>query len=101
TGLQGMFDAAGWQVLTVKYGRLLEELFTRPGGAALRQRIDDMSNPESQRLLRCSSLPTRWVGAAPQPARSWPRWSPGWTTRRCTPPCATSAGTTWTRSVRR
>ena len=53
TRLQGMFGAAGWQVLTVKYGRLLEELFTRPGGAALRRRIDDMSNPEYQRLLRC------------------------------------------------
>ncbi len=50
--LQGMFGAAGWQVLTVKYGRLLEELFTRPGGAALRARIDDMSNAEYQRLLR-------------------------------------------------
>ena len=36
TRLQGMFAAAGWQVLTVKYGRLLEELFARPGGAALR-----------------------------------------------------------------
>src|SRR4051794_12531552 len=52
TRLQGMFTAAGWQVLTVKYGALLEELFTRPGGAALRQRIDDMPNPEYQRLLR-------------------------------------------------
>jgi pyruvate dehydrogenase E1 component len=52
TRLQGMFTAAGWQVLTVKYGRLLEELFARPGGAALRDRIDDMSNPEYQRLLR-------------------------------------------------
>ena len=51
--LQGMFAAAGWQVLTVKYGRLLEELFARPGGAALRDRIDEMSNPEYQRLLRC------------------------------------------------
>ena len=29
--LAGMFDAAGWQVLTVKYGRLLHELFDRPG----------------------------------------------------------------------
>lgn len=29
--LQGMFAGAGWQVLTVKYGRLLEELFARPG----------------------------------------------------------------------
>src|SRR3954454_17887019 len=50
--LQGMFTAAGWQVLTVKYGRLLEELFARPGGAALRDRIDAMSNPEYQRMLR-------------------------------------------------
>ncbi|MCO1656204.1 transketolase-like TK C-terminal-containing protein [Pseudonocardia humida] len=54
TRLQGMFAAAGWQVLTVKYGRLLEDLFTRPGGAALRRRIDEMPNPEYQRLLRCS-----------------------------------------------
>jgi pyruvate dehydrogenase E1 component len=41
--LQGMFASAGWQVLTVKYGRLLEELFTRPGGSELRTRIDQMS----------------------------------------------------------
>ena len=40
-----MFAAAGWQVLTVKYGRLLEELFTRPGGEALRRRIDDDAQP--------------------------------------------------------
>src|SRR5579864_8632892 len=33
--LQGMFAAAGWQVLTAKYGRLLEELMGRPGGGAL------------------------------------------------------------------
>ncbi len=52
TRLQGMFAAAGWQVLTVKYGRLLEDLFARPGGGALRARIDEMSNPEYQRLLR-------------------------------------------------
>ncbi|MGP4015073.1 transketolase-like TK C-terminal-containing protein [Saccharopolyspora sp. 5N708] len=52
--LQGMFAAAGWQVLTLKYGRLLEGLFARPGGAALRARIDGMSNPEYQRLLRCT-----------------------------------------------
>ena len=50
--LEGMFAAAGWQVLTVKYGRVLTELFARPGGDALRRRIDDMANPEYQRLLR-------------------------------------------------
>ncbi|WP_436764260.1 transketolase-like TK C-terminal-containing protein [Streptosporangium sp. V21-05] len=53
--LQGMFASAGWQVLTLKYGTLLEELFTRPGGAQLRRRIDAMPNPEYQRLLRCSA----------------------------------------------
>lgn len=51
--LEGIFHAAGWQVLTIKYGQLLEALFTRPGGAQLRGRIDEMPNPEYQRLLRC------------------------------------------------
>ncbi|MDQ2758181.1 MAG: pyruvate dehydrogenase, partial [Actinomycetota bacterium] len=50
--LEGMFAAAGWQVLTVKYGALLEDLFTRDGGPALRTRIDEMTNPEYQRMLR-------------------------------------------------
>ncbi|MGZ2362030.1 pyruvate dehydrogenase [Streptomyces sp. 372A] len=53
--LHGMFAAAGWQVITLKYGNLLDQLFERPGGAALRARIDRMSNPEYQRLLRCSA----------------------------------------------
>jgi pyruvate dehydrogenase E1 component len=57
--LQGMFASAGWQVITVKYGRLLEELFTRPGGDELRARIDDMPNPEYQRLLRCTAVELR------------------------------------------
>ncbi|MFC4584905.1 transketolase-like TK C-terminal-containing protein [Sphaerisporangium corydalis] len=66
TRLQGMFAAAGWQVITVKYGRLLEDLFARPGGEALRARIDLMSNPEYQRLLRCDpgELRARLTGAA-------------------------------------
>ncbi len=52
--LQGMFAAAGWQVITVKYGDLLESLFREKGGEALRTRIDAMPNPEYQRLLRCT-----------------------------------------------
>ena len=48
----GMFAAAGWQVLEVKYGRLLISLFARPGGDALRARIDGMGNEEYQWLLR-------------------------------------------------
>jgi pyruvate dehydrogenase E1 component len=70
TRLQGMFAAAGWQVLTLKYGRELEALFARPGGNHLRGRIDRMSNPEYQRLLRLSAaeLPSRLVGTGEQAA---------------------------------
>ncbi|WP_416981194.1 transketolase-like TK C-terminal-containing protein [Streptomyces sp. T028] len=69
--LTGMFTAAGWQVTTLKYGRLLEELFTRPGGAELRLRLDTMENPEYQRLLRCTPAQLRerlpGAGASAQP----------------------------------
>jgi len=57
--LERMFDAAGWQVLTAKFGRLLEELFARPGGEHLRTRIVEMPNPEYQRLLRCDAAELR------------------------------------------
>ena len=57
--LRGMFTAAGWQVITLKYGRLLDELFARAGGDALRRRIDSMPNPEYQRLLRCDASELR------------------------------------------
>jgi pyruvate dehydrogenase E1 component len=50
--LAGMFEAAGWQVITVKYGRRLDGVFARPGGEHLRRRIDEMPNEEYQRLLR-------------------------------------------------
>jgi pyruvate dehydrogenase E1 component len=67
TRLAGMFAAAGWQVITVKYGRLLEDLFARPGGGALRRRLDEMPNPEYQRLLRCppEHLRERLPGTGP------------------------------------
>ena len=57
--LQGMFAAAGWQVLTIKYGRVLEQLLAQPGGDALRARIDAMANLEYQRLLRCTAAQLR------------------------------------------
>lgn len=64
--LESMFAAAGWQVITVKFGALLQELFTRAGGTALHDRIVTMSNPEYQRLLRCdaSELRNRLPGQA-------------------------------------
>src|SRR5829696_1843412 len=66
--LAGMFEAAGWQVITVKYGRRLEGLFERPGGEALRRRIDEMPNEEYQRLLRAEpqELRERLPGRSPE-----------------------------------
>lgn len=46
-----MLEANGWTVFTAKYGDHLTELMKRPGGEALRKRIDDMSNEEYQGLL--------------------------------------------------
>ncbi|MGC0365528.1 pyruvate dehydrogenase E1 component [Rhodococcus sp. 27YEA15] len=68
--LEAMFGAAGWQVITVKFGTLLESLFTREGGQALRARILDMPNPEFQRLLRCDAeqVRTRLPGIGPDAA---------------------------------
>ncbi len=40
----GIFEACGWRVVTLKYGRLLEAAFARPGGAALRRFIDGLPN---------------------------------------------------------
>lgn len=62
--LQGMFSAAGWQVLTLKWGSLVSELFTRPGGHELQSRLEAMPNEEYQRLLRAGvdELPRRLLG---------------------------------------
>jgi pyruvate dehydrogenase E1 component len=59
TRWQGMFAAAGWQVLEVKYGKRLQELFARDGGEALRARIDGMGNEEYQWLLRSPATDLR------------------------------------------
>jgi pyruvate dehydrogenase E1 component len=57
--LVGMFEAAGWHTETVKYGRRLRALYERPGGEALRSRIDAMGNEEYQRLLRADDAQLR------------------------------------------
>jgi pyruvate dehydrogenase E1 component len=63
----GMFEAAEWQVLTVKYGRQLQELFAQTGGEELRSRIDQMGNGEYQRLLRCT--PNELASRLPTPGK--------------------------------
>ncbi|TAM70828.1 MAG: pyruvate dehydrogenase [Microbacteriaceae bacterium] len=59
TRIERLFSAAGWQVITVKFGRALESIMDRAGGEHLRRRILEMSNPEYQRLLRCSAAELR------------------------------------------
>lgn len=68
--LEAMFEAAGWQVITVSFGRLLESLFVLEGGDALRNRIIEMENAEYQRLLRCDAdeLRRRLPGEGPRGA---------------------------------
>jgi pyruvate dehydrogenase E1 component len=50
--MEALFRGIGWQVLEAKYGRRLQAAYEREGGAALRQRIDDMPNEEYQELVR-------------------------------------------------
>ncbi|MDP9371946.1 MAG: pyruvate dehydrogenase, partial [Chloroflexota bacterium] len=50
--LEALFAAGGWHVVEAKYGRRLQAAFARPGGGALRRRIDEMSNEEYQALIR-------------------------------------------------
>ncbi|MEH3033103.1 MAG: hypothetical protein PGN07_03450 [Aeromicrobium erythreum] len=53
--LQGMFEAAGWQVVTLKWGRRISALFEQAGGSELRERLETMPNEEYQRMLRVDS----------------------------------------------
>jgi pyruvate dehydrogenase E1 component len=64
--LQGMFAAAGWQVVTVKWGRLISRLFQRNGGAELRARLETMPNEEYQRMLRVrpTEIPDRIIATS-------------------------------------
>ncbi len=42
--IEGLFRDMGWNVVTLKFGRLLQAAFERPGGDALRLWIDDCPN---------------------------------------------------------
>jgi pyruvate dehydrogenase E1 component len=48
---RGQFEAAGWHVEEVKYGRRLDAAFARPGGEALRDWLDAMTNEQYQSLF--------------------------------------------------
>jgi pyruvate dehydrogenase E1 component len=40
----GVFENLGWEVVLIKYGKLLQAAFAEPGGAHLKQWIDDCPN---------------------------------------------------------
>src|SRR5689334_15085386 len=42
--IASLFEAVGWKVVTLKYGKLLEAAFAKPGGEALRGWIDNCPN---------------------------------------------------------
>ncbi len=41
-----IFETCGWRVVTLKYGKLQQAAFARPGGQALRQWIDNCPNAD-------------------------------------------------------
>ncbi|MBI1846890.1 MAG: pyruvate dehydrogenase [Candidatus Rokubacteria bacterium] len=59
--LPALFGAFGWRVLELRHGRRRQALFARAGGDRLRQRLDTMSHPEFQRLLRGTPAEIRKV----------------------------------------
>jgi pyruvate dehydrogenase E1 component len=62
--LKGMFAAAGWQVITLKWGRTISAMFDEPGGTEFKARMEEMPNEEYQRMLRAdpSELIERILG---------------------------------------
>ncbi|TDC27534.1 pyruvate dehydrogenase [Micromonospora sp. 15K316] len=65
---RGQFEAAGWHVVEVKYGRRLAAAYDRPGGEALRDWIDAMPNEQYQSLfgLAGPELRMQFLDGAPE-----------------------------------
>ena len=64
---KGQFEAAGWHVVEVKYGRQLQAKFAGPACAALRAWINNMPNEHYQSLFGLSGeqLRERFTDGAP------------------------------------
>ena len=64
---RGHFEAAGWHVVELKYGHLLQRAFEQPGGDCLREWIDEMSNEQYQSLfgLPIPEVRARFLEGAP------------------------------------
>ena len=70
---RGQFEAAGWHVVEVKYGRRLEEAYARPGGDRLRAWIDAMPNEQYQSLFGMAGpeLRKQFLDGAPPELGEW------------------------------
>ncbi|MHB1089482.1 MAG: transketolase-like TK C-terminal-containing protein [Ilumatobacteraceae bacterium] len=66
--LAEFFADAGWHVVEAKYGRKLQAAFAQPGGEALRDYIDEMSNERYQSLfaLQGADLRAKFLDDAPE-----------------------------------
>ncbi|MGH7392588.1 MAG: transketolase-like TK C-terminal-containing protein [Candidatus Rokuibacteriota bacterium] len=62
--LPALFEAFGWRVIELRWGRRLGAVFARPGGAALRARLTAMPYAEYQSLLRLPAAGVRKTLAA-------------------------------------
>ncbi|MGH6945496.1 MAG: transketolase, partial [Geminicoccaceae bacterium] len=58
--IEDFFGAVGWQVVILKYGKLLQAAFARPGGERLRQWIDDCPNDLYAALTFQGGSAWRW-----------------------------------------
>ena len=70
--LERLFRALGWHVVSLRFGRRLERLFTGPGGAWLRDRLEAIENLEYHALLRLPPAAARKAlgdGALPETVR--------------------------------
>ncbi len=67
------FEGVDWHVVEVKYGRLLQDAFARPGGEVLRDHIDAMENERYQSLfgLHGAALRERFVEDASDELRAF------------------------------
>src|SRR3989441_1808444 len=50
--MRAMFEAGGWRVSELRWGRKLQSFYGKRGGERLRERLQIMPNTEYQRLLR-------------------------------------------------
>ena len=71
--LMSFFADAGWHVAEAKYGTKMQAAFDAPGGEALRDRIDEMSNEAYQSLfaLRGAELRTKFLDGASDATVRW------------------------------